>query len=394
MSRNCAHHRKTAIHLLLILIVVCFCNYTALDTGGSSGTEISKVSGSVVDENGTVVPDALVRLRPADFLADSAADMTYTARHSILDTTTASDGSFLFSDIEFDNYVIEISVDDSLGASVELNIEANHPETTLSPLTIAPMAELSGNAQVYYSRETTVSIQVYGIERSATTDSTGNFKIRVPYGKHHLHISAYTGTVSHLEEFDGVDVALQVTPGEERNAGSFSLREPPPDPCTDGHCDSAVVRSILDRNSWTDLPLDSVTVTENGRIVELTLRGFSLSDNLPFELNCLSALRLLDLGETGLTAMFPAIGRMTELEIVRMDQNFIREFSRSIGDCKTLRELDIHGNQLEWLPTSIMDCTALELLDVSDNRLCFVDSATAVWLDQNDPGWNSSQRCR
>ena len=392
MSRKTARHR-IPIALLVLLAAGSSCTFTALDTGGSSGTEISRVNGSIVDENGAAVSGARIRLRPDDFLVDSASDTGYTARHSILDTTSASDGSFSFSEITPDNYVLEATVGDSLGASAELDIKTGDPETTLTALPVAPMAQLSGNAQVNYRRETAVTIRVYGTDRAVVTDTNGNFNLHVPYGRHHLHISASVDSIANGDEFDGVDVALQVTPGEDRDAGSFRLREPLPSVCTDGTCDSMSVRSILDRNGLRDLPLDSVTTLEKGRIVSLNLRGFQLSDNIPFEINRLSALRILDLGKTGLTTVFPDIGRMPELETVYMDGNFLKEFSRSIGYCKKLSKLDIHGNQLEWLSSSVMDCP-LELLDVSDNRLCSVDSTLAAWLDRNDPDWNENQRCR
>ena len=148
-----------------------------------------------------------MRLRPTSFLADSASDSGYVSQHSICDTISGPDGDFIFPDINPDNYVVEISVDDTLGASTELTIDAGHPEdTTLSPLTIAPMAMVSGNARVSYNSEIPVRVQIYGIDRSAVTDTTGDFSLQVPYGKHHLYISASPDNTSPTEEFIGVDV--------------------------------------------------------------------------------------------------------------------------------------------------------------------------------------------
>ena len=43
--------------------------------------------------------------------------------------------------------------------------------------------------------------------------------------------------------------------------------------------------------------------------------------------------------------------------------------SEAIGQCQTLVELHLAGNQLTQLPESIGDLVNLEILDVKDNKL-------------------------
>lgn len=381
--------------LLTLLLPACLCNYTAMDTGGSSGTEISDVGGSIIDEYGNAIGGAQVRLRPHDYLADSAADTAYTVRHTIRDTISGTDGSFVFLSVLSNDYVIESTLEESLGVSIELSVNGEQPDTTLPPLTAKPMAWLTGNAQAYDSQDPTITVQLFGSDRSTGIDSFGNFSLRVPYGRQQIHIAAYTNYPTPTEEFSYRNISLQVTAGEEQEVGHIPLRHEPTPPCSTGACDSQTVRSILDRNSYRDLPLDSVTKTENGRIVSLTLRGFRLSDWYTFEINRLQALRILDLGKTELSGMFRDIGTMTELEKVILDHNYLSELSPSIGYCKKLRVLNLLGNRLHRLPSSIINCSELNELDVADNQLCSVnDTSLLEWLDLSDPDWRENQHCR
>lgn len=384
--------------LLLRLLPVCafvgsLCTVTSLDTGGSSGTEVSEVTGSVIDRAGNPVAEALVRLRPAGFLADSAADTLYRSTHSLFDTVTGVDGKFIFSGMEADSYVIEININDTLGSFAEFRIDNNNSGRSLRPCIVEPMAILSGSIQISYGFGALASVQIYGLDRSARIDSTGDFTLPVPGGKHQIHIGANLGDASCSGEFDGIDLSLEFFPGEQRDAGSFKLRPPPPHPCTDGSCDTAVVRLILEKTGKGSTPLESVITAENSRIVELDLRGVDLSKGIEFGVNRLAALRLLDLGETGLPSMFPDIGRMTHLETVRLDGNMLTDFASTVGNLKDLRELDLHGNRLIALHPSLLKCEQIEILDVSDNRLCTVDAVVAAWLDKADPGWKTLQQC-
>ena len=58
-------------------------------------------------------------------------------------------------------------------------------------------------------------------------------------------------------------------------------------PCEDYTCDSAVVRAILDSNGLFDIPVDSVTVFNNGRITKLFFSEKSIT-TLPPEIANLS----------------------------------------------------------------------------------------------------------
>ncbi|MBN1130440.1 MAG: hypothetical protein JXA71_15715 [Chitinispirillaceae bacterium] len=390
---------KTVPNMLLacavLLTLMCTgCSISSLDTGGSSGTEVSAISGTVVDQEGAPVANATVRLRPIDFLADSANSEMYLATRSLIDTVTRPNGSYAMCGMLPDSYTVEITVNDSLGVTIPLMLSSSDKMVALPNDTVSPLAEMTGNVQVGYGGDAFGYIQVYGLQRSARPDSMGNFSLTIPSGRHRLHIGAYLPAGPDTSEFDGMDLSVEVQNGEQRNIGSFRMRPPPPPPCLDGSCDSAVVRYILDAAGLNYVRTGEVTRVENGRIVELHLRNRLMQNGIPPDVNKLIELRVLDLGRTGLPFMFPDMGRMSKLEVVRLDGNHIPEFSSSVGNLSLLRELDLYGNELTQLPPSIVQCTGLLFLELSNNRLCALDQAMAAWADRYDSDWRSTQRCR
>ncbi|MBN1131006.1 MAG: carboxypeptidase regulatory-like domain-containing protein [Chitinispirillaceae bacterium] len=381
--------------LLAGVALLARCSMTSLDSmGGSSGTEVSALTGMVTDPDGNPIANADVRLRPVRFLPDSLASSSYVQTHSIVDTVTGSNGGFSIVRLFPGDYHIEIIYRDSIGTLIEAKVQG----TLLARLPVAaalPLATLAGNVQINYSSNSFTAVQVFGMQRSIRPDSLGNFVIKVPEGKHRLHIGGYVfDSTASGTEFDGIDVSLQVAPGENKDVGTFRLKPPPPPPCPDGTCDSAVVRYLLDAVGLVNVSRSEVTRIENGRVVELNLRGRNLSGGIPPDINKLVALRLLDLGQTGLPNMFPDMGRMSQLEIVRLDRNRIPVFSSTVGNLTRLRELDLYGNELTALPGSILFLNTLTYLNVGNNHLCAVDSATAAWIDRYDRQWRTNQRCR
>ncbi len=370
------------------------CTMQAVEIGGSSGTEISEVTGTVIDRSGNPVEGAIVRLRPLSFLSTLSDDSCYRAQHSIVNAVSDDKGAFTLKDLFPDSFVVEVTVDDTLGSVAECQIVTRDTTVSLPAFVLEPVAEISGSIEVSYYPDASVKVQVYGLDRSASVDSFGNFRMQIPKGKHQLHFGATLATLSDSGEFDHFDLSLEVFPGEHRDAGAFKLRPPPPESCSDGTCDSTVVRMILASAGNGDTPLDSVTESDNGRIVTLNLRGFNLSKGISYEVNRLSALRKLDLGNTGLPMMFPNIGRLERLESVSLDSNMLEYFATTAGRLTKLHTLDLHHNRISSLHASLLDCTGLDTLDVGGNKLCSVWVGLAAWLDTKDPDWKTSQWCK
>ncbi|MBN1760678.1 MAG: carboxypeptidase regulatory-like domain-containing protein [Chitinispirillaceae bacterium] len=390
---------KTGYRQLLRLLpagalIGTLCTTNSVDSGGSSGTEISKATGVVTDRSGSPVSDVTVRLRPARYLSASSDDSEYQANHSVINTFTDAEGAFALEDLMPDRYLVEVNYLDSLGSVSEFQIDCNDTVASLPILVLEPMSEITGHIEAVYFDNVLVTIQVYGLDRSASADTFGNFELKVPQGKHLIHIGAMFDLPTDTGEFDGMDLALEVYPGEQRYAGSFIFRPPPPESCPDGECDSSVVRMILESANRAAVWPDGITKTENGRIVTLNLRGFDLSNGIPFDINRLIALRHLDLGATGLPSMHPDIGKLEYLETVRLDSNMLEYFATTAGKLSHLRILDLSDNRIGSLHESLLGCPQLDSIDIGNNKLCQVNDVMSIWLDTKDPDWRETQRCK
>lgn len=386
------------IRLLYIFIPLFYiaCSNPSL-AGGGSGTEVSAILGKAVDQEGQSLDKALVRLRPASFISDSMRSDSYLATHSILDTLTGPDGSFAFTNVFNDDYTVEVLYKDTLGSIEQARIEQSTPRDTLPLITVSPLAMIYGNVNINYNTNTSIVIQVYGTDQSAVADSKGAFLLKTPGGSHTLHIAAYSNEdTTHRSEFDGIDLSLNVLPGENRDAGEFHLRPQPPAPCEDGACDSATVGMILDKSGNNTVSFASVITTNtDGRIVELNLHGIKLSIGVAEDIVKLAKLKSLDIGNTGLQFMFPNIGMMSDLEVIKVNDNMMASFpSTTIGNLEKLRELDLSNNELIELPQSLVNCHNLSSINVSGNRLCSMDSAISAWLDSTVADWRNNQRCQ
>ena len=377
----------------IILLSQVHCTTTV--TGGSSGTEVSAVIGTALSVDGSPVSNAKVRLRPKAFLADSGKSSSYCATHSILDTITDNDGAFGFTNLLPDSYTIEIVLNDTLGSELSCIIDTPFEKELLQPVYMAPMAELTGTAQIYYGNPANIFIQPFGLDRTTKIDETGYFSLKIPQGSHTFHISAFLPNDSaHAQPFDQMDISLYMFPGEERDAGMLQLRPPPPAPCEDGTCDSMVVQMILNVSGNGKTPLSDVIETdENGRIVAFKAHDLAFNMGVPYDIVRLTALKVLDLSHTHLQVMFPGITYLTNLEVARFEDNHLPMFSTFVGSLQHLRELNLDNNELMQLPESIVNCGQLESLSVKGNRLCYLDEATAIWLTQFDSTWQTTQRC-
>ena len=396
MSSNTGYRRLLRRLLSAILLLLAACTVDTVDTGGSSGTEISKVTGTATDPGGNPVADATVRLRPMCFLAGSGDSADSPADQSIIDTVTGADGSFTLAGLAVATYLLEVTYGDTLGCCIKVSIDSPGTGASLPAAVLEPLAEITGHIEMECTYGIAVTVKAYGLDRSVPVTPTGDFALKIPGGKHRIHIGAILDTQEVAGEYYGFDMPpIDVRPGERQYAGSLIFRPPPPAPCTGGTCDSSVVRTILEAIGgnaavWPD----SITETDSGRIVALNLRGRDLSDGICYEVNRLSALRLLDLGNTGLPRMFHDIGNLARLETVRLDGNAIGYFAIGAGNLAHLRELDLHDNGLSSLHPSLLLCEQLEHLDVAGNRLCSIEPAMSTWLDNIAPDWRTTQRCR
>lgn len=187
--------------------------------------------------------------------------------------------------------------------------------------------------------------------------------------------------------------------------------------CDSYSCDSLAVRAILDSNGLTQVPVEWVGWSQNGRIVGLsfttnhgdcvvgvcenagcgpTVYGGRPMRCLPSQIGDLDSLREIRIGTQypdttdsihidpailGLSALrrieltaglrtFPSIiTSLTALTYLNLSGNFFTALPLSIGDLRVLNTLGLGGNLLTSLPATIGRLRALRVLSVSRNAL-------------------------
>lgn len=375
-------------------MVALHCVVTPLDiAGGASGTEVSVVTGSVVTFDGKPLNSANVTLRTVNFLYDSITSASYRANHSVFDTVTNTNGTFSFKNVKADTYRIVVSYRDSIAVVIPLRVNSNVFAYYLPPDTVFPMASITGTVSISDGDSVETTVQFYGMDFRAKPDSNGQFILKMPQGTNRIHIGASRPDSNRMKEFDGIDITVGVSYGENKDIGTFHLQPPPPPFCMDGFCDSMVVRNVLDGLSLTNTDIGSVSVVQNGRIVELSLHGKPIFNTwIPPDILKLSAMKKLDLGHTGISIVFPGISKMRNLEVLRLDSNFCTMLPFDIGNLTMLKELNLSANQLTNLPLSIVNIRSATFLDLSNNSLSNLDTTVSAWADRYDPEWRTTQR--
>lgn len=83
----------------------------------------------------------------------------------------------------------------------------------------------------------------------------------------------------------------------------------------------------------------------------------------------LSKMKELDLGGQNLEFIPNSIGDLKSLEYLILDHNYLKMLPESIGALLSLKELNLLNNQLVSLPKSIGKLESLQELDLCDNKL-------------------------
>ncbi len=100
----------------------------------------------------------------------------------------------------------------------------------------------------------------------------------------------------------------------------------------------------------------------------LDLSGLELT-TLPLALGQLTALQVLYLDNNQLTTLPLALGQLTALQELSLDRNQFTPLPEALGQLTALRELSLDRTQLTTLPEALGQLTALQTLYLSDNQL-------------------------
>ncbi|MBN1603329.1 MAG: hypothetical protein JW915_17100 [Chitinispirillaceae bacterium] len=380
--------------LIAFLSITCSQDSGDLLAGGATGTEVSVVTGTVLNDDDSPASYASVRLRPVDYIADSSASCGYRSHHSIKDARTDSSGHYRIDSVVPGSYRIEaVSSNDTLGVIIEVDVVTEKSLVNVQQSRLLPMAEIRGEIKINYTSENKGKVQIYGIERNVMTDSNGMFRVRVPVGAHNLHIRTFADSHSgQAQNIESMDFRLRVDPGEVHDIGRVQIYSSQAKPCQDGRCDTTVLYEVLDSLNQARTMFDSVSVWHGGRIVALNFRNVKIQ-SVPRKIIRLSKVMSINFGNTGLTNLFREIGYMRNLNELYLDSNMLKELPYEIGELNNCKILDISGNIIKTLPRSITRLYTSELLNLAGNRLCTLDSSLATWAEEFDPDWKESQIC-
>jgi hypothetical protein len=362
--------------------------------GGGSDTEVSsrKVAGVVLDSAGTPVADAVVKIRPSQYITDSLYSLAFMASHYIRDGKTGTDGSFCFDSILADDYCLDISKEDSLGAVNQFSISDSVRELRLSSINLEPFAVIDGNIRVFGTDSADCFLQVVGTDYRKKADTSGYFSMRIPRGWHTVHFGAYEPIDTlKTKSIDHIDFSFTINENY-KYMGDFWLKPTPPEQCTDFTCDSIIMRKALDDMHLYNIDVRAVTTIENNRIVGLNLRRIPIFYVSKY-VESLTELRTLDAGATGIFDIFPTIGMLQKLETLKVDSNKIGYLPFGLVYLRSLKTFDIKSNFISGMPPGFQNMK-LENLDLSNNKICSPDSVFVNWANIYDPDWRSTQFCQ
>lgn len=156
-------------------------------TSGGSSSEVVAIIGTAKQADGTVVANALVRLRADNYLQNDSPSNKKPA--PVVDVRTDNLGTFRIDSILPGNYSLEISDQKALAVAIGVNATLDSNEMHMGTLTLKPVSRLSGTIKLSDDTPVPVHVMVYGLERRIQTDSLGKFIIPdMPEGTYALCI--------------------------------------------------------------------------------------------------------------------------------------------------------------------------------------------------------------
>ena len=385
-----------------------------------------------VYENGKPAVGAVVRIRPAGFLALDSSTTTFSH-----DTVTDSKGMFYFNTVGVDSYTIEINKSGDYGCLLPLVITSGNEIPVVIPKTeLKPTGSIQGRINLPFTDDSLRPLLcIYSVDYLVKSQVTQEFAFSgIPEGTYNLRIipCKVCNLILELQN-------VKVSSDSLTDVGTLNLSlQQFFRGCGSWECDSLAVRSLLDSNQLYDVDVHSVVKTDtvSSRVIELSLAGMKVS-NLTKNIGSLSKLKRLDLRNNTLSKLPNEIGYLNSLKELFADSNNLQRFPDELGFCNSLEtlsvrnnslfefsvdviipgivKLDLTNNQLQSIPDAITNMRSLRYLKVDTNeirelpqaiatlnlfefscrynRLCSVSQVIATRLSRFDSGWNETQHC-
>jgi hypothetical protein len=423
--------KSLTLFIISVILTLLFLNCS----GGGTGSEIEgrcAIKGQAVYENGKPVSGAIVRIRPAQYLALDSSGAIYS-----YDTVTDKEGMFYFNSVGVDSYTIEINKSGKYGHLIPFAVNTEDELPIVIPeAKLEPTGTIRGRINLPITDDSLRPlICIYGVEYLEMAKVTQEFSFTgIPSGTYNLRIIPCK-VCNLILELQKIEVKSDsVTDVGILNLSSQQFFKG----CGSWECDSLAVRSLLDSNHLFNVDVHSVVEKDlsSSRVVTLSLAGRNISTltknigslsslkkldvcnnsitKLPYEIGYLSSLAVLMADSNNLLKLPAELSFCDSLEILSLRNNNLFEFSNDfiisrvvwldlrnnrlqtipdqIGAMRNLRTLKLDNNELTDLPLSLVTIDLLEF-SCRYNRLCSVSEIVKMWMTRFDSSWTGLQRC-
>ena len=156
--------------------------------GGGTETEHNVISGRLIAAGNRPVKDAMVLVRPADYLTDPvSSERTDT---TIKNTFTDAQGRYQVKDLPAGRYRLEFSTpQDPFGILRDTVVNAAREAIDLGTDSLLAWGSIAGAILPDSGTEASGFVQVYGMERFIMTDAQGRFTVFLPQGVYDIRLS-------------------------------------------------------------------------------------------------------------------------------------------------------------------------------------------------------------
>ena len=164
--------------VLAIAAVLSTCSVQRVAGPGTGSETTNGIAATIRYQDGTPVAFASVKMRPSNFLRDTAA-LSSASSASIIDTTTDSLGRFVITNFDSGDFAIEV-LDKNQSEGTVLRCSASKNQLTDWGITfLNPVGSITGSVNVsQLPQSAAVYVQVYGLDRvQRINKATGNFTI-------------------------------------------------------------------------------------------------------------------------------------------------------------------------------------------------------------------------
>ncbi|MEN8218678.1 MAG: leucine-rich repeat domain-containing protein [Pseudomonadota bacterium] len=147
----------------------------------------------------------------------------------------------------------------------------------------------------------------------------------------------------------------------------------------------------------SDNQLTGSIPTELGKLTDLWalyLSSNELTGSIPSELGKLTNLSEIYLSSNQLTGSIPSeLGNLNDLEELYLSDNQLAgSIPSQLGNLSNLWELWLDNNELcGEIPVELENLSSLDFLRLDNNHLTASDPELVAWLDEHNPGWDTTQ---